>query len=193
MIGWLEGKVLEVGEETLLLAVQGVGYELIVGSNVASAQSKGQEISLYTHLLIKQDGLDLYGFESILMREIFRRLMQVSSVGGKSALAIIATLSPAEIVQSIQVNDPKMLARAPGIGNRVATRIITDLNGKLEDLPIGDGTPESEDMKTKQMAIEALVTLSYTRQQAGTVVNSAWVEGISVEELIRRALQRIGI
>ena len=193
MIGWLEGKVLEVGEETLLLAVQGVGYELIVGSNVASAQSKGQEISLYTHLLIKQDGLDLYGFESILMREIFRRLMQVSSVGGKSALAIIATLSPAEIVQSIQVNDPKMLARAPGIGNRVATRIITDLNGKLDDLPIGDGTPESEDMKTKQMAIEALVTLSYTRQQAGTVVNSAWVEGISVEELIRRALQRIGI
>lgn len=193
MIGWLEGTIVEKYENTIVLGVQGVGYELIVGEVLANSVSVEQDITLFTHLIVKQDAMELYGFQSAFVRNLFRKLMQVSGVGGKNALSIVATLRGSEIIESIQFNDPKTLTRAPGIGSRVATRIVNDLEGKLNDLPVSEGLPESQDMKTKQDAMQALVSLGYSARESSEAVNGAWVSGISVEELIRRALQRLNI
>lgn len=193
MFGWMHGRVVEKAESTLVLAVQDVGYELIVGEEFSNSVSIDDELSLYTHLIVKQDGMELYGFQSAFVRNLFRKLMQVSGVGGKNALSIVVTLRGSEIIESIQFNDPKTLTRAPGIGSRVATRIVNDLEGKLDDLPMDEGLPESEDMKTKQDAMQALISLGYTARDSSEAVNGAWVSGISLEELVRRALQRLNI
>ena len=193
MLSWIKGEVVEKQSNSLVVATQGIGYEVLVGESLVASVSLGQETALFTHLIIKQDGLDLYGFEYAFERTLFRKLMQVSGVGGKNALSLVSSLQAGEIIHSIEFNDPKTLTKAAGIGTRVASRIVSDLNGKLDDLDIGEGIPESEDMKTKQDAVGALIALGYPMREAGEAVNGAWVAEISVEELIKRALQRLNI
>ena len=193
MFGWLQGSVVEIGQTTIVLAVQGVGYEITVGEDLCRATAEGQNLTMFTHLVVKQDAFELYGFESVFVRNLFRKLMQVSGVGAKFALSIVSTISATEVLQSIQLNEPKVLSRAPGIGTRVANRIITDLQGKIDDLAGGEGLPESGDMKTKQDAIQALVSLGYPLRDASEAVGGAWIEGMTLEVLIRRSLQRLRI
>ncbi len=193
MIGSLKGEVLHKDLTTLILDVRGIGFQVVVGESLTSVVTVGQDLLLHTHLLVKQDGLDLYGFESLLVRDLFRKLMQVSGVGGKNALSLVDHLGASEIVFSIQGGDAKVLAQAPGIGMRVASRIINDLDGKLDDLQIGDGLPEANDVKIKQNAIQALTSLGYDGRTAGAAVNGSWIEGMDLEELVRRSLQRLNI
>ena len=193
MISWLRGEIVEKNGISVVLSVRGVGYEILVGDSLVNAVSIEQEVTFYTHMVVKQDGFELFGFESALVRNIFRKLMSVSGVGGKNALSLVSTLGGTGVLQSIQTGDAKALSRAPGIGTRVSTRIINDLEGKLDDLPIGEGLPDSEDMMTKQSAAQALVALGFTIREAHETVGGAWVKGMNLEILIRRSLQRLNL
>lgn len=144
MIAFLAGTLALCGRETVIIDVQGVGYEVRVSERLRSRLQTevGASLQLTTHLLTREDGMELFGFESPHEKEVFLQLTRVSGVGPRTALAALSTLSLEELLRAIVGNQPKVLAQAPGIGLKTAQRIILDLKEKLSKIQDA-GTPSS--------------------------------------------------
>lgn len=136
MIAFLRGKPLHFGSQNVILDVQGVGYEIQLSERYRlQLQSESQsEVTILTWLAHREDSMELFGFESRQEKELFLLLNKVSGVGLRTALAIVSALNVAEIVGAIAGNQPKVLSRAPGIGQKTAQRIILELREKLAKL-----------------------------------------------------------
>ncbi len=196
MIGRLHGVLLEKQPPQLLLDVGGVGYEISAPmTTFYELPETGNEITLHTHLAVREDAHVLYGFLREQDRLLFRTLIKVSGVGPKLALAILSGMSADEFAGCVQNGDSALLTRLPGVGKKTAERLVVELKDRLKDW---QGTTLSTDISTNRAApasdalkdaISALVSLGYKPQEASRMVSQLESDGLASEELIRLALK----
>jgi holliday junction DNA helicase RuvA len=203
MIGKLKGIVDEISEDHCVIDVGGVGYVAHCSARTLSALSgAGEAATLFIETYVREDMIRLYGFGSALEREWFRLLQNVQGVGAKVALAVLSTLTPAELANAIALRDIAMVARAPGVGKKVAERIVTELKTKAPAFAgeatgtiglkqeLGEGVapaPVSD-------AVSALSNLGYSRDIAANAVAAALKsagEGADTGTLIRLGLKEL--
>jgi Holliday junction DNA helicase RuvA len=189
MISFLEGTLAEKGAGRVVVSVGGVGYEVSVAAQtLAKLPPQGRPARLYTRLQVRDDGLLLYGFVSPEERSLFDHLITVTGVGPKMAMAILSVLSPDALRRAIASADADALATAPGVGKKVAARIILDLKDKL-----GLGGDEAAATGPIAEVREALIALGLSPQEARDALGSLSPNGDrSVEELLRQALRSVG-
>jgi len=197
MIGRISGILLERQAPDLLIDVQGVGYEVQVSlTTFFDLPAPGEAVVLHTHLVVREDAQQLYGFGEQREREMFRHLIKVSGVGPKLALAILSGMTAADFVRSVQDDDVSALVRLPGVGKKTAERLIVDMRDRLKDVAPGDApasptSAQPELTDALQEAESALVSLGYKPQEAARMVNAVADEGQSSQELIRLALKSV--
>ena len=199
MIGRLRGRVDGHGDNWVLIDVGGVGY-MVEGSPrmMDNLPADGEAVSLAIETYVREDQLRLFGFLNEEDRSWFRLLMSVQGVGAKVALAIQGVLSGAELSQAVAAEDKAMVARAPGVGPKVAQRIVTELKDKVPDAQFAVVTPQgdvSEISKALGEALSALTNLGYPRAQANAGLMAARAKlddaESSVEALIKQALKEL--
>jgi Holliday junction DNA helicase RuvA len=202
MIGQLRGIILEKQPPQLLLDVNGVGYEIDAPmSTFYKLPDTGQEITLLTHFIVREDAHHLYGFATRDERTLFRTLLKVNGVGPRLALTILSSIEPDEFVRSITNNDKESLVRLPGVGKKTAERLVIEMRDKLsawqEVSPVAlsllssksdDKSPRNQ---TVQDAISALISLGYKPQEASRAVSKVDDGALSSEEIIRKALREM--
>ena len=192
MIGRLSGKLIEKNPPSLMLDVNGVGYEIDAPmSTFYKLPAIGADVGLFTHLLVREDAQLLYGFATASERSVFRLLLKVNGVGAKVALAIQSGLSAEELANCIANKDAAALVRVPGIGKKTAERVLLDLKDKLDAFAGSDANPVSasggESVRTQ--AEEALASLGYKPAEAKRLLDKSAGDAQTVEELIRAALR----
>lgn len=200
MIGRLRGRVDGRGDNWVLIDVGGVGY-MVEGSArmMDNLPADGEAVSLAIETYVREDQLRLFGFLSEGDRAWFRLLMGVQGVGAKVALAIQGVLSAAELTQAVAAEDKAMVARAPGVGPKVAQRIVQELRDKVPEAQftanVADGAGGEAAGKAMQEAMSALTNLGYQRAQANTALLAARKtlgdDADSVEALIKQALKEL--
>ncbi|WP_315924649.1 Holliday junction branch migration protein RuvA [Mesorhizobium sp. SP-1A] len=204
MIGKLKGTVDEIEEDHCVVDVHGVGYVAFCSARtLAALPSRGEAVVLFIETYVREDMIRLYGFQSALEREWFRMLMNnVQGVGAKVALAVLSTLSPADLANAIALRDIAMVSRAPGVGKKVAERIVTELKNKAPAYAgeatgtiglkqeIGEGVAAAPVAD----AVSALTNLGYSRDIAANAVAAALKaagEGADSAKLIRFGLKEL--
>ncbi|CAL1241865.1 Holliday junction branch migration protein RuvA [Candidatus Methylocalor cossyra] len=188
MIGFLRGVLVAKRPPSLVLDVGGVGYEVDAPlSTFYGLPDLGEEVTLYTHLAIREDAHHLFGFASEAERALFRTLIKVSGVGAKLALTILSGLSAAEFQRCVEAQDTARLVRLPGVGKRTAERLIVELRDRL---PEAAGARRSEaDPNPLEDAVAALIALGFKPAEADALVRKVPAQGKPIEEVIRLALQ----
>ncbi len=200
MIGRLRGIVVEKRPPQLLLDVNGVGYEIEAPMTTFYRLSEeGQEATLYTHFVVREDAQLLYGFADRKERQLFRTLIRVNGVGPKLGLAILSGMESDMFVRCVHDDDSATLTRLPGIGKKTAERLIVEMRDRLDDWApeLGDSSASPSlvvantpsDRVAVQDAISALVSLGYRQQDASKAIGAVKEDGLVSEELIRRALK----
>lgn len=194
MIGFLNGKLITKTPPLLVLDVQGVGYEIEAPmTTFYNLPAIGEQIKLYTHLVVREDAHILFGFSIETDRVLFRTLIKVNGVGPKLALTILSGLSAEDFHHCITDNNVQALVRLPGVGKKTAERLIIEMRDRLPDLNTTKsgqtgGVPSSLVNNAKQEAISALVALGYKAQDASKMVQNISSNN-SCEDIIRLALQ----
>jgi holliday junction DNA helicase RuvA len=183
MIFKLKGKVDEIVFDGVLLDVNGIVYKVYTSQYTSSMIHTEQEITILTHLDIKENSHTLYGFLYSDEKQIFELLLQVNGVGPKSALAILNTSNPKTILEGIGSHDAEYFRKLTGIGKKTAEKIIVTLKDKVESI-------ESESHSDKQDAIEALVALGYSKKQARDAT-AGISNDVSSEQIIKEALKAL--
>jgi len=188
MIACLRGRVLERGGGRIVLDVGGVGYLLsATASAVRMAVPDGEEISLVTHLHVREDALMLYGFASQAERELFELLLGVSGVGPKAALAIVSGYAPEQIRRAISTSDHALFTSISGIGRKTAERVVIDLKDRIGAMPAASEIAVSAPGNGHTDARDALVGLGMSVAEAEAALATV-DEDLPVEERIRLAL-----
>lgn len=203
MIGKLKGTIDEIAEDHVIIDVHGVGYVVFCSvRTLGSLGGVGEAVVLFIETYVREDAIRLYGFASQLEREWFRLLQSVQGVGAKVALAVLGTLSPSELANSIALRDLAMVSRAPGVGKKVAERIVTELKNKAPAFA-GDASStiglkqelgEGAASAPVADAVSALSNLGYSRDQAANAVAAALKEAGSEADsakLIRLGLKEL--
>ena len=174
----------------------GVGYELAIPLGVFESLPKvGEDVELHTHLVVREDGWQLYGFSSSFERRVFQRLLTANGVGPALALGMLSTLSAERLVRAIREHDITALQGTPRVGRKKAERLILDLADKLDDVASDAGGRVRPDGAAAEDAIRALVSLGYSTVDAEKAVRTALDRGgrgMAAPELIRGALATIG-
>lgn len=198
MIGRLKGILLEKQPPQLLVDVQGVGYALEAPmSTFYQLPLTGEEITLHTHMVVREDAQLLYGFFSLSERQLFRDLIRINGVGPKLALTILSGVTAEEFTRCIMEADAKALTRLPGVGKKTAERLIVELRDRLAKnadtaLPGAESNVamlRSVEPNPVSDAVSALVSLGYKAQQASLMVRTVSAEGLNAEAIIKAALQ----
>lgn len=195
MIGFLRGKLVHKAPPLLILDVQGVGYELEAPmTTFYNLPGIGVEVTLHTHLVVREDAHSLFGFAAEADRSLFRTLIKVNGVGPKLALTILSGQSAEEFHHCIHNNDTQALVRLPGVGKKTAERLIIEMRDRLPE-----AKPSATDNVTptiasaagnpKQEAISALCSLGYKPLDANKMVQNINTDNKSCEDIIRQALQ----
>ncbi len=206
MYAYLKGTLEEITEDNIVVEVGGVGYNVKVSATTADLlPGLGNEVKIYTYTLVREDALSLYGFLTRDDLEVFRKLITVNGIGPKGGLAILSVMSADALRFAIMAGDAKAIAKAPGVGNKTAERVILDLRDKisLEDTLRGLGEPSqtasgglsgkaSVDNVMKKEAIEALVALGYSASDATNAVKKVEVTNdATVESILKMALKHM--
>lgn len=193
MIGRLEGQLVEITDNVILLAVGGVGYEVEVTHNVlGQLPGRDKTLALYTHFVVREDAQQLYGFASRGERDLFRALIRINGVGPKLAMAIISSVSPAELAASVSAGQVGVLTRVPGVGRKKAERLLIELKDKLpESVAPAPAPVVAVASMAVQEAEKALVALGYRPAEAARLIEGIRHEADSVEALVRAALRRV--
>ncbi|MCY3883291.1 MAG: Holliday junction branch migration protein RuvA [Gammaproteobacteria bacterium] len=191
MIGRLEGKIVDMEGTFAVIDVNGVGYEVEVPLGTFDEYSVGDDCTLHTHQVIQQDVQALYAFPNKPMREFFRVLIKISGIGPKSAVSMLGVLSVGELVRCVSQRDASALMKVKGVGKRTAERIVVDLSDRVERLPYALAQSQVSSTSLQSDAETALVQLGFGRSLARQAIDSAWYDGIELEELIRSSLQRL--
>ena len=202
MIGRIRGVLLEKQAPTLLVDVQGIGYEVQAPmSTFYQLPDINTEVVLHTHLVVREDAHLLYGFIELRERALFRTLIKVSGVGPKLGLTILSGMAVEEFVRTIRNNDVAAMVKMPGVGKKTAERLIVEMRDRLKDWHIeggvadaGVGKNENQSAaKISQEAETALIALGYKPTEAARsiaqVLRNAEEDVVTSEELIRLALK----
>jgi len=187
VIASLRGTVLERGAGRVVLDVGGVGYLLQTTSSAARMSVPGEEVTLVTHLNVREDALTLYGFAESAERAMFELLLGVSGVGPKAALAIVSGYAPDQIRRAIATSDHALFTSISGIGKRTAERVVIDLKDKIGALPAAEEPMPAAPAGGHTAARDALVGLGMSVNEAEAALRDV-DEELPVEERIRLAL-----
>jgi len=198
MIGRLRGILADKHPPRLLVDVHGVGYELEAPmSTFYQLPATGSEVTLHTHLVVREDAQQLFGFASEPERRMFRALIRVSGVGAKLALTILSGSSADEFARYVHEGDSGALTRLPGVGKKTAERLVVEMRDRLADWAEGAAAlaaagapglvpPAGESARE---ALSALVALGYKPQEANRLIRAVETAGLASEEIIRQALK----
>ena len=195
MIAWIQGTLQEKQPPTILVNVNGVGYELEAPmSTFYELPAVEQTVTLFVHMVVREDAQLLYAFSNRQQRELFRSLIKVNGVGPKVALAVLSTLSASELMQCMANEDVDQLIRVPGIGKKTAQRLVVEMKDRLQrefgDLAAEAAVESAGASNPRQDAIQALTSLGYKSSDAGRAVRSL-ADDLSSEEMIRQALRSL--
>lgn len=207
MIAQLSGTLVEVLPTSVVLDVQGVGFELNVSANTAASLPAAGEagVTLLTRLLVRENAIDLYGFATREERAVFDRLVGVSGVGPKLALAVLSTLTPQALANVVATQDANRMSSVPGVGKKKAQRLLIELQdvfAKDPDLRGLVGMSEPSDVRAAKLpdtnesvvheATSALLSMGFTPQEAELALDGHESAGTSLEKVIAYALRRLG-
>lgn len=208
MIAKLRGLIDTIGDDYCIIDVNGVGYLVSASSKTLGKLAQGQEATLLTEMVVREDSLSLFGFADAWEKEWFTTLTKVQGVGAKVCLSILSVLTPAQLSQAISAQDKTSFCLASGVGPKLAARIVTELKDKIVTIPVGisgtnadeviEGSPAAQvvlpkdaDYSKSEDVISALVNLGYQRLEAYRAVSKAVAENpdANVPTLIRLALK----
>ena len=206
MIAKLRGIIDTIGNDYCIIDVNGVGYLVSASSKTLGKLTQGQETSLLTEMVVREDSLSLFGFADAWEKEWFLTLTKVQGVGAKVCLSILSVLSPTQLSQAIGAQDKTSFCRASGVGPKLAARIVTELKDKIVTIPIGVSAnldeavedvptvailPKDTDYSKSEDVISALVNLGYQRLESYRAVSKVVNENpeAAVPTLIRLALK----
>lgn len=197
MYYYLSGILAHTEAHTAVIDCGGVGYLTTVSANTMSeiSPSLGKTVKLYTHLAVREDALELFGFATEREKSAFRMLIGVSGIGPKVAISILSALTPEQFAAAVCSSDAKTLARAKGLGQKGAERIILELREKLTK-EYGAAAPTSTPVGIQISgqspdALNALLVLGYTKQEAAEALNGLDASSMTLEALITAALKRL--
>lgn len=193
MITQLRGKLIEIYPTNAVIDCNGVGYWVNISLNTYSTLEHEELVTIFTHLIVREDAHILYGFATKLEREIFQKLISVNGVGPASGMMIISTLSSKEIATAIATEDAKLLQSVKGIGAKTAQRIIIDLKDKLDQNLILDVNSTSVKNKSKNEALSALEVLGIPKKSAEKIMDKILQDqpDADVEFLVKETLKKI--
>jgi Holliday junction DNA helicase RuvA len=188
MIGRLTGTLVEKNPPQILLDVKGVAYEIDVPmSTFYNLPAIGENITLLTHLIVREDAHMLFGFASDNERRAFRQLIKISGIGARTALSVLSGLSVAELAQAVTLQESGRLTKIPGIGKKTADRLLLELKDKLgADLTAAVGVHRASPVASD--VLNALLSLGYSDKEAAHAVKQL-PEGVAVADGIKQALK----
>ena len=197
MFYYLEGTISIIGQNLAVIDIGGVGYACMATSNTLAHLETGKKARLYTYCNIREDAFDIFGFHDLGEKRCFELLRSVSGVGPKAALSILSSATPESLALAIINEDEKMLTIAPGIGKKIAQRIILELKDKVSKETtalrasgfvsprLDAGKPGSK----QQDAAAALVVLGYSQAEISSAMRTIDIDALTVEEIIREVLK----
>jgi Holliday junction DNA helicase RuvA len=196
MIGYLQGTLLDIAADTMLIDVQGVGYEVLTPQRQDLQVPLGQPITLYIHTHAREDALNLFGFPTKQEKELFLRLIKVSGVGAKTALGILTGYAPDKLAPMIARRDTQGLCTIKGIGKKAAEKIVLELADQMESFAF-NAVPSSvlsagAPMDADQELVSALINLGYKRNHIEQVLaQQTFEENASFDQKFRQSLQSL--
>ena len=190
MISYITGKIINKAKQKLtILTASGVGYEVGVAPILFLESELNSEFSLHTYLAVRENSLDLYGFQNLAERDLFMQFLDVTGIGPKSALHLISLGTVEEISSAIARGDSTYLTKVSGVGKKTAERIVVELKNKVQSLnSVSENGESSENLGE---VIDALVSLGYSKEEAREIVKSLDSKDKTSEQLVREALKRM--
>lgn len=202
MIDSLHGEVLSIGLDHAVIECAGVGYRFLATPQTLGTMVRGEQRRVMTSMVVKDDGVTLYGFGDADSREMFHKLQSVSGLGPKLAMAALAVFGPAELSTKIASSDSKSIQTIPGVGKKMAERIVLELKDKVEAfVPAGDAAPSQHAAGVgggaslaAEQVVEALVGLGFPERSSRPVVDALVSDDPqeNASALLRRALSELG-
>lgn len=201
MIAFLKGEVVSVGENRLILDVNHVGYQIFISSKDAAVMpAAGEEVIIHTYLSVREDAMQLFGFLTEDDLEMYKLLLGVNGIGPKAGLGILSALSADDLRFAVLSDDVKTIAKAPGIGNKTAQKLILELKDKLnleeafekklQKAEAASLTGLTEEGKSQ--AVQALVALGYSNSEALRAVKQVEItDGMDTEAILKQALKKM--
>ncbi|MBO5667271.1 MAG: Holliday junction branch migration protein RuvA [Firmicutes bacterium] len=193
MIHHIRGKIDGTIDGGIVVEANGIGYEVFIPDNSPLYLKKGnEEVKVLTVMIVKEDDVKLYGFSDKESMTVFRKLLTVSGVGAKGAMALLSAMPVNDLKQAIAFDDAATLTRANGIGKMIAQRICLELKDKLGDISTTAGVTMADinSADEKGMAVDALMALGYSRSEAAAALGGL-EEGLSTEDYIKKALKKL--
>ena len=196
MIASVRGEVLEIALDHAVVEVGGVGLAVVAAPGTLAGLRRGEQARLATTLVVREDSLTLFGFADDAQRELFGLLQSVAGIGPRMALATLAVLSPDALTAALHTGDVKTLCRVPGIGQKVAQRMVLELKDKVLAAPAATPVPAGSGHPRRDEVVEALVGLGFTARPAEAAVDAALQgedgAGADSATLLRAALTTLG-
>jgi Holliday junction DNA helicase RuvA len=195
MIGALRGRLTLKQAPTIIIECHGVGYEVETPmSTFLELPPIGDELFLFTHLVVREDAQMLYGFATQDERALFRLLLRISGVGAKMALAVLSAMSVEGFRRCVEYEDTASLVKVPGIGKKTAERLIIEMRDRIDTPSAQTGaTRVQPEVGAKSEAVDALISLGYKPREVQKLIGELDVEGKSAEDIIRLALRQVAL
>lgn len=201
MFEFIQGKVEFVGPEYIVLDNKGLGFQISTPNPFVYSSKLGQDVRVYTYHYVREDIMALYGFGSRQEKMLFTKLLNVSGIGPKGALAILASGQPEQVVDAIESEDEGFLVKFPGVGKKTARQMILDLKGKLQDVvpdffpdlfspEKGERTAATKNLELEE-ALLALQALGYSEKEIKRISPELQNEKLSTDQYIKKALQKL--
>ena len=193
MIGSLRGRLAHKQAPAIIVECNGVGYEVETPmSTFLDLPPAGDELFLHTHLLVREDAQILYGFSTEDEKTLFRALLKVNGVGAKMALAVLSAMSVADFQRCVEYDDTTTLVRIPGVGKKTAERLVIEMRDRIDKVPAKPGAkPVAVASNARSEAVDALHALGYKPREVNRLIGELDVDGLSAEDIIRRALRQV--
>jgi holliday junction DNA helicase RuvA len=200
MYEYIKGTVSQVGPEYVVVENNGIGYQLYTANPFVYSKYQNQELQIFTYQHVREDLIALYGFLALEEKLLFMKLLNVSGIGPKGALAILASGAPQQVITAIEEENESFLTKFPGVGKKTARQMILDLKGKLQDV-VPDYFPNlfndhegaaslaTEKDEAFEEGLLALKALGYSDREIKKVTPKLKDQGLSADEIIRKALQ----
>lgn len=194
MIGMLRGKVWEIQSERLVIDVHGTGYLLTVPHGLLAKAYPEQELVVYTHVVVREDDLSLYGFSSFEEKQLFLEMLSVSGIGPKAAISLLSTFGAVQIQSAIVSENLNLLTKVPGIGKKTAQRLILELKEKFKghsSFPTEGGSFSEATAQTHSEALQTLLALGFGLDEARKVLGQVLKDSgeLTTEEQVKKALR----
>lgn len=200
MLYHVEGMITDIDANLVVVDCHGVGFALNASLNTVSAVRVGEVSKLYIYESVREDAFDLFGFASKEEKRCFEMLIGISGVGPKAAISILSANTPTKLALAVLNDDIKALSSAPGIGKKIAQRIILELKDKISKeaagLELGDAVPAAAavpaaDNPARQDAIAALVVLGYSMPEINRAIQKTQIDGLTTEQIVKAVLRQM--